>query len=111
MLTNKSSLLVLALLFPFSLMAKNLKLHPGYYLNQQGDTVKCDIELADWNRNPSAVHAVGSNGALDLSPEETKGFGVYGYVDYISEKVTYHSAKVTGTELQEKFSDSMATNS
>ena len=110
MLTNKSSLLVLALLFPFSLMAKNLKLHPGYYLNQQGDTVKCDIELADWNRNPSAVHAVGSNGALDLSPEETKGFGVYGYVDYISAKVTYHSATVTGTDFPEKFSDSLATN-
>lgn len=97
------------MLFPFSLMAKNIKLLPGYYINQQGDTVKCNIELRDWSKNPSVVEAVGNNGSLKLKPEETKGFGVYGLVDYTSAQVTYHNAMITGTNFGEKFSDKMET--
>jgi len=101
--------MILAMLFPFTLMAKNIKLRPGYYINQQGDTVKCNIELRDWSKNPSVVEAVGSNGSLELRPEETRGFGVYGLADYTSAQVTYHSAMITGTNFGEKFSDKMDT--
>ena len=109
MKTTKSWLMMLAMLFPFSLMAKNVKLRPGYYINQQSDTVKCNIELRDWSKNPAVVEAVGSNGPLELKPEETRGFGVYGLVEYTSAKVTYHSAPITGTNSGEKFSDKMET--
>jgi hypothetical protein len=105
MLTTKSKLVLLGLLFPFTLLAGNLKLHPGYYLNQHGDTVKCNIELGDWNRNPSSFHVAGSDGSQDFGPQDTKGFGVYDYADYVSAQVTYHSATTAGTNFTDRYSD------
>ena len=98
------------MLLPFTLIAKSIKLQPGYYINQQGDTVKCNIELRDWSKNPTSVEAVGSNGSVELKPEETKGFGVYGVADYTSAQVTYHSEMITGTNFTDRFSDKMETS-
>ena len=109
MLTTKSRLLLTAMLFPFGLMAQHANMHPGYYLNLQGDTVTCEIEVSNWNRNPSNVHAVDSNGSLELRPLETKGFGVYGLADYVSANVTYHPEKTTGTDLPDNYSEKVDT--
>jgi hypothetical protein len=111
MLKSKLTHIALVFLIPLSVLAQDHKLYPGYYLNEQGDTVKCSIEFGDWNKNPTVVHAVGPQGTLDLRPEDTTSFGVYGYEDYVSAHVTYHPGGITGTNLPDTFSDSLETTS
>ena len=102
-------LAILILILPLTVAAKTPKLFPGYFLNMQGDTVKCNFEIESWSRNPLVVHASNAKGPLELRPEETMGFGVYGYSDYTSGNVTYHSAPINGTNLPDKFSDKTET--
>ncbi len=104
-----SGIAMAILLLPLSLEARNPRLYPGYYLTREGDTVKCNIELENWNRNPVLVHGEGPQGPLYFTAEQTKGFGVYGRVDYISARVTYHTEATSGTDLPSKFSNKTET--
>jgi hypothetical protein len=109
MLTTQSGLVLAAMLLPFTLMAQHANMRPGYYVTLKGDTVKCNIEVSTRNRTPSVIRVAGNNGSLELRPEETKGFGLYGLADFASANVTYHTEKITGTDLPAKYSEEEET--
>jgi hypothetical protein len=97
----------LLFLFLFSqAVYPNTKLFPGYYIDLKGDSVLCNIEYNDWNRNPKSIQVLLNNTMKEFSPEEIKGFGVFGYADYVAVSVSYHTNPVSVNDLQENFSDS-----
>jgi hypothetical protein len=98
------------LLFLFSQAAlPNIKLFPGYFIDLKGDSVQCQIEFNDWNNNPKTIQVVVNNERREFGPEEIKGFGVLGYSDYMSGKVSYHVKPFSIKDLSEKYSDSIET--
>jgi hypothetical protein len=87
----------------------NFNLLPGYYIDLKGDTIHCQIDYNDRDRNPRTIQ-IRLNGSMrEFGPEEIKGFGVWGYHDYVSATVTYHTNPTSGNEILENFSDSTET--
>jgi len=103
--------LLLFLVFIFQAGYSADKLFPGYYIDLKGDTVRCNIEYRDWNLNPKTIRVQVKNDMVELGPEEIQAFGVDGYRDYVSAKVTYHLNPISGPVLPTKFSDSTVTKS
>ena len=87
----------------------NFKLFPGYYINKNGDSVRCNIEFNDRNLNPKTIKVEMNNEKREFSANDIRGFGVYGYDDYLSATVSFHSAAVLGNDIPEQFSDSVST--
>ena len=46
----------------------------------------------------------------EFHPEDILGFGVFGYDEYRSAKVSYHVNPKEGTDIPGQFSDSMGQN-
>jgi hypothetical protein len=83
----------------------NFKLLPGYYINLNGDSVHCNIEIGNWNINPGSIQVQVNNSVREFGPQEIKGFGVSGYGDYIAATVTFHTNPVSGEDLPKNYSD------
>ena len=105
----KKQLPLFLILFLFSQSVfPNAKLFPGYYIDLKGDTVQCNIEFSDWIRSPKTIQVRVNTEKKEFSQNEIRGFGVFGYDDYISAKVSYHTNPI-GKYLPENFSDSVET--
>jgi len=89
----------------------NAKLFPGYYVDLKGDTVRCSIEFADWNLNPKTIKVQVNNSLREFGPDDIRAFGITGYDDFISAKVTYHTNPISGPDLPNRYSDSTVTRS
>lgn len=65
------------------------KFIPGYYINNNGDTVTGSIEFKDWNYSPVAVGFKSVNGTETLTPANSKGFFANGetYVSYTGRRL------------------------
>ena len=87
----------------------NSKLLPGYYIANNGDSISCNIEYEDWYNNPQTIQVEVNNEKKTLGANDIKGFGAFGYSDYRSALVSYHTNPINGTELPDKFSDSTTT--
>src|SRR5579863_962842 len=83
---------------------------PGYYIDNNGDSVHCRIEYNDWYANPTAISVEVNNVRKTLSVTDIKGFGVTGYGDYLTVTVNYHSGPISGDNLPENFSDRTITH-
>lgn len=106
----KSQVFLLLVLFSFSQpVYSNTKPFPGYYIDSKGDTVRCDIEYNDRNQNPKTIQVLVNGSIKEFGPEDIRGFGVDGYVDYLSAKVSYHEGPDSGPDLLYKFSDNVIT--
>jgi hypothetical protein len=88
----------------------NVQLFPGYYIDSNGDSVRCKIEYNDWLRNPGTIAVEVNDTRKTLGPADIKGFGITGYGDYRSATVSYHLGPVTG-DLPGEYSDKTETNS
>jgi hypothetical protein len=102
--------LILCLSVTFSQKVySNDHLFPGYYIDNNGDSVPCKIEYNDWYKNPNTIVVEANNTRKILGPTDIKGFGVTGYVDYRSATVSYHPGPLQGGDLPEEFSDKIET--
>ncbi|MBL7698619.1 MAG: hypothetical protein JNK79_10680 [Chitinophagaceae bacterium] len=81
----------------------------GYYLNTNGDTVHCEFKFKDWNITPQLLEVSANGKFITLTPVEIKGFGVYGYGDYISREINYHSGNYSPLNAPDVFSDLVTT--
>lgn len=107
-------MLVLPLLFVavfsiFQSRASSFKLFPGYYIEKAGDTIHCQVDFKDWNRNPATIEVEVNGARRTLSPGDVRGFGVAGYADYESALVTYHLDRIRGADLPDHYSDQLET--
>ncbi len=104
-------LVSLSVLFLFITLAgfANSRLFPGYYINMQGDSVRCNIEFGDWNLNPKTLSVEVNNKKMEFTPNDIRGFGVDGYDDYFSATVQFHTAPIAGKDIPVQFSDSVRT--
>ncbi len=100
--------LILLLLTSASAFSNNSPF-PGYYIDKTGDTIRCTIDFADWNRNPKTIHVEINNESKEFGPDDIKGFGVDGYDDYISGPVTYHIAPFPGSVYPSEYPDKTVT--
>jgi hypothetical protein len=105
----KQASLSLSFLFIVLAVYPNFRLLPGYYINQHGDSVHCNIEFSDRNFDPVTVKVEVNNEKKEFSANEIRGFGVYGYNDYISATVSMHTAPIQGDNIPAQFSDSVST--
>jgi hypothetical protein len=96
------------LLVSFSGFA-NPPLFPGYYLDQNGDTVHCQLKFNDSKITPESIMVNVDARTITLRPAEIKGFGVYGHGDFLSAKVTYHPGSETALSIPEEYSDKTTT--
>lgn len=87
--------------------SNDIRLFPGYYISQAGDTIHCQIEFNDWNRNPKTIQVQLNNALKEFGPEDIRGFGITGYGDYMSVSVSYHTDPIAGSNLPGDFSDKM----
>jgi hypothetical protein len=101
----------LSLFFLFITLAgfSNARLFPGYYITLQGDSIRCNIEFNDWNLNPKTIRVEVNTRKMEFTPNDIRGFGVDGYDDYLSAKVQFHTAPVSGRDVPSQFSDSVST--
>jgi len=81
----------------------NGNLLPGYFIEKGGDSVRCQIDYADWGRNPEAVNVIVDNVQKTLKPTDIRGFGVTGYCDYISAGISYHLGPVSGNNIPQQY--------
>jgi hypothetical protein len=105
----KPYLFLLFFLLTFLAAFSGSKPFPGYYIDNNGDSVLCTVKFYDWHINPKTIIVNVKNSTLTLSPTEMKGFGVFWYSDYKSAKVSYHNSKISGLNLPEEFSESIKT--
>ena len=106
---KKQSLLLLFLFCISQAGYSNPKLFPGYYIDLKGDTVRCNIEFNDWNLNPKTIRLQAGNELKEFGPEDIMGFGVTGYSNYVSARVSYHTNPISGPDLPAIYSDSVVT--
>jgi hypothetical protein len=109
--SKKYCVLFVCLFLLSPLVYSNFKPFPGYFIDLKGDSILCNIEYNDWNRNPKTIQLQVNGNLKEFSPAEIKGFGVFGYADYLSSSVSYHTNPVSSNDLQENFSDSTETKS
>jgi hypothetical protein len=76
---------------------------PGYYISSEGDSVLCDFKFNDWRNTPNTITVTVGNKTQTFASSEIKGFGVYGYGDYISANVSYHPGDISGTDLPDMY--------
>jgi hypothetical protein len=107
----KHSLLFIIQFFVSLFVYPNYKPHPGYYLSLNGDSVHCTIEFSNGALSPRTIEVHVNGSMKEFGPDDIKGFGVTGYGDYISSKVTYHTNPVSGEDLPENYSDNTETKS
>jgi hypothetical protein len=80
-------LLILSLLFVCDSLLAQKKNYPGYYITQQGDTVKGTFPMyTQWNKNPLQVtfKVDGKTDQIELTPQNARAFVVEGNDEYIS---------------------------
>jgi hypothetical protein len=66
--------MLLALLCSFNASGQN-NFVPGYYINNSGDTIKCDVNFQDWETNPDHLKVRLSNEETRVYyPKDIKGF-------------------------------------
>ena len=99
------------LFFTFISLAgfSNSGLFPGYYINEKGDTIHCKIEFNDWNLNPKTIRVEVNGKKMEFTPNDIRGFGVDGYDNYLSARVQFHTAPISGKDVPSQFSDSVST--
>src|SRR5450631_1605137 len=73
---NRRNLLCFVLLFLSQFAYPNSKPFPGYYIDSKGDTVRCNIEFNDRNRNPETIKVQVNGSMKEFGPEDIRGFGV-----------------------------------
>ena len=83
----------------------NAKPLPGYYITLNGDSVRCRIEYSDWVSSPKSIVVWTENTRQIFNVADIKGFGVNGYGDFTSAKVTLHGNTSLTGDLPEEFSD------
>jgi len=109
MLSKRTPGFIFFLLLSISAFSKSSPF-PGYIINLGGDTVHCTVEFGDWNLNPKSVRVLIKQQSREFGPEEIRGFGVEGYTNYITAKVTYHIAKISGGNYPADYPDSTETH-
>jgi hypothetical protein len=107
--SKKHRVLFLALFLFSPFVYSNYKPLPGYYIDLKGDSIHCTIDFSNWSLNPGTIQVQVNNGMKEFGPEDIKGFGVAGYDDYLSAKVTYHTNPVSGEDLPKNYSDNTVT--
>jgi hypothetical protein len=109
MIVVKRFLFLIILIFLYQSTCASAKPLPGYIITSAGDSVRCNIDFIDWYKNPESIQVEVKNEKRTLKPSDIKGFGVYGYTDYKSAVINYHTNPINGTELPAQFSDSTIT--
>jgi len=85
------------------------KTFPGYFINQQGDSIRCFFKnFRDTKINPSEIEVETEVNPI-LKPQDIRGFGVDGYDDYLSATVSYHLNPISPADAPDQFSDSTET--
>jgi hypothetical protein len=87
----------------------NFKLLPGYYIEKNGDSVRCTIDYKDWNNNPEIIQVEVNNEKRTLGVSDIIGFGIVGFGDYKAATISYHTNPISGLRIPENFSDSVET--
>lgn len=96
---------ILTLFLLFATLQSFSKNFPGYYLNKDGDTVQCEFRFKDWNITPESVDIVTGGKGLKVQPADVKGFGVYGFGDYISSEVKYHEGNYSALNAPDLYAN------
>ena len=82
---------------------------PGYYIKNSGDTVRCFFKFRDWSITPNSIDISADNVFSTVTPEDVAGFGIDGYGDYKSEKISYHKSNYTSLDAPDIIADSITT--
>ena len=99
-------LLSLAFIFCAAGYAKEF---PGYFIRNNGDSIRCLFKFNDWEITPDAV-VVTANGAVStFTPADISGFGIDGYGDYKTAQINYHKSNYTLLNAPDKLSDSITS--
>jgi hypothetical protein len=106
---NRQAIILFFLFIISQTTYANTQLLPGYYLNKSGDSISCKIEYGDWRVTPRTINIEVNNEKRTLGADDIKGFGVFGYSEYKTVSVSYHTNPIEGTLLPEKYSDSSVT--
>jgi hypothetical protein len=87
------------------------RLFPGYYIDNNGDSIPCRIDYNDWDINPAIITVEVNNIRKTLGVADIRGFSVTGYADYKTATVSYHPGPIGGENLPEKFPEKTVTKS
>src|SRR5687767_4571600 len=82
---------------------------PGYYINNSGDSVRCFFKLKDWSNTPNSIDVSVNSVYSTMTPEDIAGFGIDGYGDYKSSKISYHKSNYTSLDAPDVLADSITT--
>jgi len=82
---------------------------PGYYINKNGDSIRCFFKFNDWEITPDAVVVTANNTTSTFTVADIIGFGIDGYDDYKSAKISYHKGNYTLLNAPDNFSDSITS--
>jgi hypothetical protein len=82
---------------------------PGYYIKNNGDSIRCFFKFNDWEITPDAVVVTANNAIFTLTPAEITGFGIDGYGHYKSAQINYHKSNYTLLNAPDNLSDSITT--
>lgn len=88
----RCALLCAMVFFPGLLIAQPIRV-PGYYVTNEGDTVRGSFPAySEWSRNPASVsfQPAGSEAIVELTPAGCRSFRVDGYETYRS----YHGQRL-----------------
>lgn len=82
---------------------------PGYYINKDGDSIRCMFKFSDWEITPDAVSVIANNLSSTFTPSDIRGFGIDGYDEYKSARISYHKSNYTLLNAPDKFNDSVTS--
>lgn len=81
-------------------------LFPGYYIDKNGDSIRCNFSFNDWKVTPKTVTVEMNNATHTFGTSDIRGFGISGYGDYTVATVRFHTNPVSGVYLPDEYSDS-----
>ncbi|GAO41965.1 hypothetical protein [Flavihumibacter petaseus] len=83
---------------------------PGYIINQQGDTLRGDVNDQGWSRSPRKIEFQAGGSITQYEIAELKGFGMTNGDVYVREIVTRSTRPVEYDQLRQSYSDTTVTD-
>jgi hypothetical protein len=101
----KKHLLVFAITFFCTLNLFSQSFTDGYYINLNGDTIKCKLFFKKGTITPQKVSVLTGTDHKELTTQEISGFGIPGKYYFIKKEVSIHTNPINHRTAPIEFSD------